>query len=322
MKLLLKNKGRSILPEQAVLDASCIRVASVDETVSFILDTHNYTEFDLTRPDFCGIYDCLDPRTVVRGLITGTKNRKIKTAYQTAGGGAGIVDDIALAETVRRGEVVGASEALELAKNVRGATVLDGHRRCKFLLALAHIKQEAASPSEQTLDSFDRSLWRYRQSSWKRVARHLPRLSEGAQAHLDNMDSYGMSEAFLRELDESYPHHANVKEVYGENQAGVYLINHSQRVGLDRNQKAQLLAEDDLDIQFYHESRGAGFADTIRVFESGFENLSRRQLELNMGAFTLRSCAAETVLCNLRPTQVWELTHSTNGLHLTSIRET
>lgn len=307
---------------EATLDYSQTPVATPDETIAFILDTRNYREFDLTRPDFCGIYDCLDPRNIVRGLIAGIKSRRIKTVYQTAGGGAGIVDDRATYEAVQRGKVVSVEEAEELEKNARGATALDGHPRCRFIEAIEQVKQEEAAPSAETLLSFEQTLWIHRRPEFRKMEMWLPRLSEAAQAQLNNFDAYGMDERILDRLNKHYPHHDNVKDVNGDNQASVYLINHSQRVGLDRNKKAERLVVDNLDIQFYHDSRGAAFADLLRVHGTGAEILSPEQLNLYLAAFTLRSCAVETVLCNMHPTQVWELTHSTGGLSFAPVKET
>lgn len=311
-----------MINEQCVVDPRNTRLASIDETVRFIINSHNYTEFDLTRPDFCGIYDCIDPRNVVRGMVAGTSSRRIKTAYQTAGGGAGVVDDRALYETVKSDDVVSVQKALEIEKNARGATVLDVHSMCKFITAISDVKQEMANPSDVTMDGVERTLFAHRPSEKEQILHLMPELQTAAVLQLEEMENYGMHPGVLEIFDEGYPAHANVKDVFGDNRASVYVINHSQRAGLDRNNKARMLVEQNTDIQFYHESRGAAFADYVRLYGSATEIMSGPDLHFMLGAFTLRSCATETVLCDLNPTEVWEVTHNTVGLHFAPIRST
>jgi hypothetical protein len=183
---------------------------------------------------------------------------------------------------------------------------------------LAHtaIKQEQANPSQATLEDVEKSLWRIKRNM--RVMPLIGALTDAAAAQLATSETHGINEGFLDKLSEHYPKHRNVVEVVGENQAQVYVVNHSHLVGLNRNRKASLLTEEGVDAQFYHESRGAAFADMFRVYGQGIaaEKMGRRAMDYRLGALALRSSASQTVLTSLRPTEVYELVHSSSGLHI------
>jgi hypothetical protein len=296
-----------------------LRVASLEEAASFVTDTRHYREFDLTRPDFSIIIGCIDPRTELR-----KPGKRIKTVIQTPGGGAGEADDRAIAETAVMGSVVTPSQALILEKHLRGTTVLGGHTGCKYIAANNAVKAEQIDPSQQTLDNVERTLFRYNRR--QRVMPLLPRIIEAATA-VDVLPT-----DFHVQLDEYSPKHNNVTHVHGENEAQIYVVNHSTKVGLDRNAKAKLLLEEGVDIQFYHESRGAAIADLITTYDAGEgivsalgANLSQKKiqkaLDYRVGAWALRSCASETVLTSLRPTARYDVVHPSSGLEINLVKE-
>jgi hypothetical protein len=253
----------------------------------FFLDSRSYTDFDTTRPDFRRMSGCTEPRNEDRGP------KRIKTVIQGAGGGGGDGQDRAIVQTILRGEFVSWEEGFVEETKLRGSTVLGGHNRCKWAVANGLVLREEAEPSDFTRDDFDRSLELY--GIAHDILPLMPRIFDAVKLQLEYIEENGALDHMVEVLDAHYPRHSNVAEVLGENVAQIYIENHHPHAGLNRNKKAKK-RDEGIDIQGYHESRMAAFAD---IRNGSF--VSNEERGYRLGAFLLRNSAARTVLGSLQP---------------------
>jgi hypothetical protein len=276
-------------------------VFSQDISREFFLDPRSYTDFDTTRPDFRRMSGCTEPRNEDRG------SKRIKTVIQGAGGGGGDGQDRAIIQTILRGELVSWEEGFAEETKIRGSTVLGGHSRCKWAMANGVVLREEADPSDFTQDDFDRSLDLY--GIERDVAPLMPRIFDAVKMQLEYIEENGALDHMVEVMDAHYPRHSNVAEVLGENVAQIYVENHHPHAGLNRDKKAKKRNEGS-DIQGYHESRMAAFAD---IRNGNF--VSNEERGYRLGAFLLRNSAARTVLGSLQPnTEFWDIQLGEHGL--------
>jgi hypothetical protein len=274
---------------------------SQDASRDFFLDSRSYTDFDTTRPDFRRIIACAEPRNEDRGP------KKIKTAIQTAGAGAGDAEDRAIAQTIIRNHLVTLDQAFKEEAALRGTSVLGGHPRCKFVLANGVVLREEIDPSDFTMDDLDRTLRDY--GIEEQIRPLMPHIFDAAKVQLDYVEEAGSLDNIIGLIDEHYPDHSNVAAVHGENVAQIYVENHHPHAGLNRDKKAKQRNKG-IDIQGYHESRRAAYEDILNSYD-----LSRVERGYRIAAFLLRSAASRKVLGSLQPnTEFWKITQGEKGL--------
>jgi hypothetical protein len=278
-----------------------IPVYSREASRNFFLDTRSYTDFDTTRPDFRRMVGCTEPRNEDRG------SKRIKTVIQGAGGGGGEGQDRAIVQTILSGQLVTWEQGFSEETQLRGGTVLGGHDRCKWAMSNAAVLREEAEPSDFTQDDFNRSLRIY--GVEEDIRPLMPCIFEAVNLQLEYVEEEGSLEHMLEIMDAHYPIHSNVAGVIGENVAQIYIENHHPHAGLNRDKKAKQRDKGD-DIQGYHESRRAAFAD---IRNGNF--VSNAERGYRMGAFLLRNAAARTILGSLQPsTEFWDIELGERGL--------
>lgn len=282
--------------------AAHIRAASEE----FFTDPRSYRSFDLTR-DFRQIIACVEPRNEKK-----EPGKRVKTAVQTAGGGAGEAFDRAISQTAAREELVTVEDGFLQERNRRGETVLGAHHSCKFVDGMLHIEDEIIDPSDFTLDDLERTLQRY--GLREDIEPIIHSVQEAAKMQREHTLVHGSSN--LQSLiDKSYPRHSNLAHVIGTNLSSIYVTNQHPYIGLDRDRKARL-SEGETEghatpLQGYHESRRAAFLDIFHTYY----RLNARERQYRVGAFALRSSASRTVLGRLREgTQFYELKQGPNGI--------
>jgi hypothetical protein len=267
----------------------------------YFLDTRSYTDFNTTRPDFRRMSGCTEPRNEDRG------NKRIKTVIQGAGGGGGDGQDRAIVQTILRDQLVTWEEGFAEETKIRGSTVLGGHSRCKWATANGVILREEADPSDFTHDDFDRSLRLY--GVEEDIRPLMPRIFDAVKLQLEYIEENDSLEHMIEIMDVHYPNHSNVAEVLGENLAQIYVENHHPHAGLNRDKKAKQ-RDKGIDIQGYHESRRAAYAD---IRNGNF--VSNQERGYRLGAFLLRNSAARTILGSLQPnTEFWDIHPGEHGL--------
>jgi hypothetical protein len=281
-------------------------VYSLDASRDYFLDPNSYTRFDLTD-DFRIPIACAEPRNEIR-------EKKILTAIQGAGGGAGEAQDRAVEDTILNNfDTVSTYEAFLRETTERGTSVLGGHPRCKFLLANTVVLKEEAESSDFTLDNFHRSLRRYEIGA--DILPLMPAINNAVKGQLEFVNSVGDLDDMVPLIDRVYSDHANVAHVHGDNQAEIYIENHHPHVGLNRDKKAKQ-RDLGIDIQGYHESRLAGYEELVR--HNRERGVTKLATAYRVGAFFLRSAASRTVLGSLRPnTEFYDLEQDNYGLKIT-----
>jgi hypothetical protein len=283
---------------QLTIDAAASLAASRD----FFTSTYSYTTFDYTRPDYRFILDCIEPRNQLR-----QDGKKVKTAAQTAGAGAGEGHDRALAETALGGELVKVEDALAQEIEERGNVVLGSHWRCAFIGGMLLVLAEESSPGDFTRYNYERTFQRYGIAEQMKPV--MPKIQDAAKRQLDHAVQNGFAEDLAEVIDRSYPNHANVHPVIGENVARIWVENHHPHIGLNREKKARKRQEEGLDIQGYHENRRAVY-DLINSYD-----LKRRERLYRIGAFASRNAAARTVLTHKYPdTEFYEVSLGKSGI--------
>lgn len=247
---------------------------------AFFHDPNSFAPFDRTR-DGRHIITCVDPRDEEADAL--------KVAIQTAGGGGGVGHDISLAKTAATGRLVTRNRALEEDSQDRRASVLDCHPDCKFERFLGSVLAGEIEPSDFTLDAIER--WASIHGLTDVIADNTQRIRDAAVRKLEYIQAHGQSDV-LTEVDRLYPEYANVVQMRGENNAGLYVVNHHPGLGLNRHAQHR---EVGLEVQAYCDSLGGGIQDLsqlpIRAEERG----------LRVTALLHRSAVARTILGGAHP---------------------
>jgi hypothetical protein len=163
-------------------------------------------------------------------------------------------------------------------------SVLDCHPDCRFEGSFESILEEEINPSDFTLDAIARWADHYgvRDVSDSRARQ----IRDAAQRKLDYVQRYGQSDV-LSEVDRLYPEYANVVQMRGENNAGLYVVNHHPHLGLNRQLEHR---EVGLEVQAYCESLGGSVEDLTKL------RVSTEERDLRLTALLSRAAAGRTLL--------------------------
>jgi hypothetical protein len=250
-------------------------ISERERSRAFFHSPQSFTEYDRTR-DGRHIITCVDPRDEI--------SDSLKTAIQTAGGGGGVAHDASLAKTALGGRLVTRNQALEQDRPDRTRSVLDCHPDCKFERYLGTVLAGEVEPTDFTQDAIDR--WASMHGLSDVVAENTPGIRDAAARKLDYINTRGQSDV-LSEVDRLYPEYSNVVQMHGENNAGLYVVNHHPGLGVNRQLQHR---EVGLEVQAYCDSLGGSLADLSQLPIKGEER------GLRATALIHRSAVARTIL--------------------------
>lgn len=278
----------------------------LERSLDFFTNPRSYAPFDLTT-DLRRVVGCIDPRPEDRDVM--------KTIVQTPGGAVGHAHDAALAMTVESGELFEAAEA-EARRQQMGPSavpawlggvatlglgfrnyqsmrvttgVMDAHHGCAFNNLLLNVLEEEANPSDLTLDTIAR--WSSRYESHGDLRSPIKKISAAAGRLHGHILENGPGEDILDVVNEAYPHHPNITSMVGDNQAGLYIVNHHPHAGLNRERTHR--GANPVKVQAYHSNLGASMSEVANLEMTGGIRMGR---DLLAGAVLLRSAATRTLL--------------------------
>lgn len=217
---------------------------AMQRSMDFFKNPASYLPFSITK-DHKEIFGCGDPRE--------EEDEDLKVIKQIMGGGAGIGVHRALGTYATKKifipvETGVAAEAAEISTT----DVVTVHGRCAFVEGILPIHYEIEEPSDFTQDSLD--AWAHYYQMVDEVRSYKGRVRTAAGRQAEYIQEHGGTDLIFTVVDDAYPDHPNIRQMVGENRAGIYTVNHHPHVGIDRETKHRV---ERLEVQGYHTNPGA-----------------------------------------------------------------
>jgi|GEM_PF-4622566 len=258
---------------------------TIEASKAFYMDPSSYAPFDYNEDH--QVYElCIDPRDTNEDVPV--------VAYQTSGGLIGRGIDRAIVDSALGYGVKRIHTAMEQEADITRGVLEGAHRNtCKLAVGMMAVLEEVAFPDDKTLEAFDSWEKHYFESAaTARDARIKAMHAAGYLLQYWNMGGYADKAAQLADelvdtVDLRQPGVHNVMTMVGQNNAGLYVVNHSATRGLRR--ASVFRGDAKVADTAYHDSLGR----TVSIIDTYTTDEDRH---LRTAATMLRSAATRQVV--------------------------